>query len=224
MSISFEELLKSKIHLTGIPVFDIIYKEVVCQQGIADFVGVISKQGVETLLMFDDIESLDSGTLIFSLLKPKASRSKHFLKEKTGLSDKTINRVLKELLENGIIQEVKEESYILSSNLTVPRLDIWAFELKLSNWKRALFQALQYKAFANYSVVVFPMEKKNVLSKQISLFKELNVGILLFDTKTKNLEILVHAKKEKPSSKWHTFFTLGKLANQYNSENKDTTP
>lgn len=219
MSIAFEKLLKADKNLVGIPTFDLIYKEVVCQQGIADFVGLVAKEKFEQLEIFENVHSLESGTLIFSLLKPKAVRSKRYLQEKTGLSEKTITRVLKELCENEVIVEEKEELYHLSSNALMPRLDIWAFELKISNWKRALFQALQYKAFANYSVVVFPFERESVLAKQMELFRELNVGILLFDVRNEKVKFLLHPQKEKSSSKWHTLFALGKLAHQYSSEN-----
>lgn len=219
MSIAFEKLIRTNVDFTGIPKFDLIYKEVVCQQGIADFVGLVSKCGIEDIEIFENVQSLETGTLIFSLLKPKATRSKHFLQEKTGLSEKTIIRVLRELNKNGLVSETKEGLYTLSSNMKMPKLDIWAFELKISNWKRALFQALQYKAFANYSLVVFPFEKKNVLTKQIELFKELNVGILLFDMYSGQLEFVLHPKKERASSKWHTLFALGQLAHQYSCEN-----
>jgi len=220
MSIAFEKILKTKEKVTGIPKFDLIYKEVVCQQGIADFVCLVTKEGLNQLDIFDNIQILESGTLVFSLLKPKANRSKKFLQEKTGLSEKTIAKVLKELCKNDIAIEEKEGVYHLSPKVIMPSLDIWAFELKISNWKRALFQALQYKAFANYSLVVFPFEKEGVLKKQLELFRELNVGILLFDVTNGKLKFLLHPKKEKPSSKWHMLFTLGQLAHQYSSERR----
>jgi hypothetical protein len=221
MSIAFEKLIKSNFNLKGLPKFDLMYKEIVCQQGIADFIGVDSKNNINSLSAFDDILSLESGTLVFSLLKIKASRTKQFLQEKTGLSNRTLNRVLKELLFNDFIRKSGEDAYVVSPDIMIPKINIWAFELKLSNWKRALFQSLQYKAFANYSIGVFPIEKEKVLRKQVALFTELNVGILLFDIKENTLEFLFRPKKEKPSSKWHTLFAMGKLANQYNSDNID---
>lgn len=72
--------------------------------------------------------------------------------------------------------------------------------------------------FANYSLVVFPFEKEGVLIKQLELFKELNVGILLFDATNEELKFLLHPQKEKSSSKWHTLFALGQMVHQYSSE------
>ncbi|MEA5093176.1 hypothetical protein SDC9_22231 [bioreactor metagenome] len=216
MSIAFEKLVKSGEHLNGMPDLDLMYKEVACKQGIADFIGVNAKIDMGFFSSFNCGITLESGTLIFSLLKPKAPRSKRFLQEKTGLSEATVNRVIKELVSYDFIKNVGHELYVLSPVFVRPRVDIWAFELKLSNWRRALFQCLQYKAFANYSVVVFPIEKEHVLKKQLSLFKELNVGVLLFDITENNLRFLSRPKKEKSLSKWHTLFAIGKIANQYN--------
>ena len=126
MSIVFEKLLKAKEKLPGIPKFDLVYKEVVCQQGIADFVGLVTKEGVNQLEIFENIQYLESGTLVFSLLKPKANRSKKFLQEKTGLSEKTITKVLKELCKNEMVIEEKKGLYHLSPKVVMPRLDIWA--------------------------------------------------------------------------------------------------
>lgn len=219
MSVAFEKLLKSDMHVNSMPKFNLLYKEIVCQQGIADFIGIKYEKEMDQFSFLNNIISLESGTLLLSLLKYKAPRSEKYLLEKTGLSEKTINRVIKELLDNDIIQNISEKTYVISSNLVIPEFDIWAFELKLSNWKRALFQALQYKAFANYSSIVVPIEKEYLLSKQLSLFKKLNVGIILFDYDNNKIRFLVRPKKEKSTSKWHRFYAIGKLANQCNTNN-----
>lgn len=65
MSIAFEKLIRTDTNLIGVPKFDLIYKEVVCQQGIADFVGLVSKGEIEGLEMFENVQSLETGTLIF---------------------------------------------------------------------------------------------------------------------------------------------------------------
>ena len=219
MSVAFEKLIKSDIHVNGMPKFDLFYKEIVCQQGIADFIGIIYEKKMDRFSFLDNIVSLESGTLVLSLLKHKAPRSEIYLLEKTGLSEKTISRVINELLDKDIIQKIREKTYVISSNLFIPEFDIWAFELKLSNWKRALFQALQYKAFANYSSIVVPLEKEYLLSKQLPLFRKLNVGIILFDYDKSKIRFLIRPKKEKSTSKWHRFYAMGKLANHRNTNN-----
>lgn len=215
MSIAFESAIK-KQSIKGLPSFELLFKEVPCQQGIPDFVGLSSARFIQAH-DFSDLSSTESSSIILSLLKHKAGRRKSFIKKKTNISDATLNRVLRELQSNNFIVE-KNHLYYLSVE-DIPSNDtIWAFELKLSNWKRALFQALQYKAFANYSVVVFPHEKEKVLRQNLSAFKEFNVGVLLFDSKSQKSKWLIRPQKEKSISKWQTLFLLGKISKQRSEE------
>ena len=161
----------------------------------------------------------ESCSVILSILKRNSGRKKRYIKEKTSLSDATLNRALRELLINKLVIE-KDGLYFLAVNDDPNKNNIWAFELKLSNWKRALFQALQYKAFANYVAVVLPYEKERVLQQNLSTFISLNVGVLLFDPKGKKTKWLRRPKKEPSISKWQTLFMLAKISNQYSKENK----
>ena len=56
-----------------------------------------------------------------------------------------------------------------------------AFELKLDNWKRALYQAYRYSYFSNKAVVVLPPSAVSQAVKKIDLFRDLNVGLWEFD-------------------------------------------
>ena len=91
--------------------------------------------------------------------------------------------------------------------------DIWAFELKLADWRRAIFQALQYKAFASYSVTVFPLEKEKILQDNIDVFKELNIGLMLLDIETSKSKWLNRPKKSKPISRWQKLYVFFKVIN-----------
>lgn len=56
-----------------------------------------------------------------------------------------------------------------------------AFEMKLSNWKRALMQAFRYRSFAEASYVL--LDRKHVMPalKQIEKFERANIGLLSID-------------------------------------------
>jgi len=56
-----------------------------------------------------------------------------------------------------------------------------AFEAKLSNWRRALFQAFRYKAFVNKSYVIMDDEFVNPALSQKARFKRSNIGLLSID-------------------------------------------
>lgn len=219
MASAFDLTLKVN-QIKGIPDFKLLYREVICQQGIADFVGLTSDDFIKHYT-FERIRSIESSSLVLSLLKQKAGRSKKYLKYKTELSDSTLNRTLKELSASNYIFEEKGH-YFIAAQDDAHKNNIWAFELKLSNWKRALFQALQYKAFANYSIVVFPFEKEKVLRENLQAFAEFNIGVLLYDAKTGHSKWLKHPRKEKSISKWQTLFLLAKMSSQYSQENPIT--
>lgn len=59
---------------------------------------------------------------------------------------------------------------------------IVAFELKLKNWKTAMKQAFRYKSFSNISYVVMPAKTVNAALKNISLFKQYNIGLAIFES------------------------------------------
>jgi hypothetical protein len=61
------------------------------------------------------------------------------------------------------------------------KLRVFAFELKLRNWRRALAQAYRYRSFANRSYVVIDSEFVQPAVARIALFQSANVGLMSFD-------------------------------------------
>ena len=57
----------------------------------------------------------------------------------------------------------------------------FAFEMKLSNWKRALAQAFKYRAFAEMAFVILDSQYIDRALKQIDRFETANVGLLSTD-------------------------------------------
>ena len=58
------------------------------------------------------------------------------------------------------------------------KLDVFAFEMKLSDWKRALIQAFRYKAFANYSAVLLDEDHIAPALAQLERFETAGIGLL----------------------------------------------
>jgi hypothetical protein len=57
-------------------------------------------------------------------------------------------------------------------------LQTFAFEMKLTKWKRAMIQAFRYKAFANYSFVLVDMDHVAPALSNIEQFKKSNIGLM----------------------------------------------
>lgn len=216
MADAFEKRLCENNAIQGFPQFQSVYRELTCQQGIADFIALagIKPCHLPDISLGNINVSLDTCTLIMSFLKPKAPRTKDFLIKATGFSLKTVNKALDALSQSQLVIEVKPGMYTLHHSWAVPHAELWAFELKLSNWKRAIFQAMRYRAFAHRVVIVFPQSKRIILQNNISMFRNLGLGLLVFDTYTGHSDLLLKPKKNSPMSKHHTLFTLGKLASE----------
>ncbi|WP_421908260.1 hypothetical protein [Methanolacinia petrolearia] len=56
-----------------------------------------------------------------------------------------------------------------------------AYEAKLKNWKRALFQAFRYKAFVKVSYVIMDHDHINPALSNMEKFRNSNVGLLSID-------------------------------------------
>lgn len=61
---------------------------------------------------------------------------------------------------------------------------IRAFELKISDWRRAMMQAHRYRYFANSSIVVLHSDMLKNALKYLDTFKKINVGLWAFNPKT----------------------------------------
>lgn len=219
MGNKFEDLLNNKDGVKEFPYFRAVFRELNCKQGIPDFIAIV---GENTEILQENIYdseaiSLDSGSLIISLLKPKSPRTLEYIISKAGLSHSTVKKAIKELIIRGIVCETEKGSFILSEKWELPKVELWAFELKLKDWKRALFQCLQYKAFANRVMMIMPEDKENIISKNIEVFKYHQIGIMLFNAENLNYKILVKPSKFNPASKSHNIYAVGRIATEINS-------
>lgn len=79
----------------------------------------------------------------------------------TGLRQPTatVERRLRELMRVGAVTG-GPESLIRADGL-VPVADLWAFEAKVSDWRRGFQQAGRYAHWADYTVLVLPAQPRN---------------------------------------------------------------
>ena len=70
----------------------------------------------------------------------------------------------------------------------------FAFEMKLSNWQRALVQAFRYRAFAEMSFVVMDHNRIKPALASISRFKKAHIGLLSFNIEG---ELFVHHQPQE---------------------------
>lgn len=184
----------------------IIMKELDCWQGRADIV----KAHYDKVLKVDiakakTITNLTNAKLI-SLLHYKAPRTFEYLRNKTYLSPSTLRNSIRQLNKAEIVEITKNGNYVLDENFKIPIVIFDAYEAKISNWKRALYQALQYRGFAKTSTVVMPTKHiKNALLH----YKEFEInGIGLIEMKLDG-KVIIHIKPKKYQPRRKDFYLVG---------------
>jgi hypothetical protein len=192
MGATFKEAISS---IPNIPKFQKLYREVACRQGIADFIG-LEKEGPSII---PDNCSLLSGSNIMSILLEEAVTEQQLIK-KTSYGLPTIRKTINAAIKESKITKNKDGKYCLSKQIIDTSnfmywSNLWAFELKLHNWHRALFQAAQYLPFASHSIVVMPFEKKETTEAQKKTFNSLGIGLLLYDASNNNYKWVVLPKE-----------------------------
>lgn len=60
-----------------------------------------------------------------------------------------------------------------------------AFELKLSNWKRAVYQAFRNRNFGNESYVILDNKWSGPAIKNIQIFQQYNIGLITLESNGK---------------------------------------
>lgn len=196
-----------------IPVFAEIFDEVECKQGIPDIVGLSCdwRPSVCPLIQPSHRASLSAESSILALFSDRDCHTTEYVESHSGLSRDTTRQTIGALCQMGLTARTSTGSLKLVADLSWLDSDMWAFELKLHDWRRALFQTMQYRAFASYEVLVMPSEKRRAISRQLQFFESAGIGVFLFDMTRNDGETLVRARQNKPTSRQHKIFAMCKL-------------
>lgn len=77
---------------------------------------------------------------------------------------------------------------------------LYAFEMKIKGWRKALAQAYRYKYYADIVYVVLPFNEAEKAIQSLEIFQKLNIGLLAFDDKKMIIKCLSTPANEKPLS------------------------
>lgn len=204
----FRKQLLSRKGLPGLPKFRFLFSEVDCKQGRPDFVALsgYSKRGLPSSKPVGGYVA----ARVLSLLKPKAPRTLKFLRENSDASEKAFRKTLKELVGARYISETSTGSFLLGPKWS-HNSKLWAFEIKLNNPKRAIFQAKQYRAFADRVFIVAPPLQIRNYEKHMHAMKRWDIGLMSFDPNTTKSEIHRRSPQKPPLSREHRAYAVAKL-------------
>jgi DNA-binding transcriptional ArsR family regulator len=191
-------------------------KEVPCQQGRPDFIASpekLTKIPKRVRIPLRLGLSQMSSAKVVALLNHRSPRSKANLGIRSGLSPSVLQKSLRVLENLKLIHRDQDGLYRLTKGFPKAENELWAFEVKLFNWKRALFQLLQYAAFAHRVVIVIPELYAYRMQKHIDRFKRFGVGVISVEVDSGTVRVLAKPRKRRPASKAHYLFAIGKLLN-----------
>ena len=104
----------------------------------------------------------------------------------------------------------------LDSKFKFPQAEIYFYEIKMENWRRALFQASQAQVYADKAYCVMPQNKRQVVLNNRHLFQGVGVGVILFDPECGRLIELIPGRKGKPKKPADKVDVLIRLASAEN--------
>jgi hypothetical protein len=215
LTTAFEQLLSTASWQNRFPRFTDLVLELDCHQGRPDLVAATSREGTSQFAGCDVLTQALSDPMlvrILSVLKPVAPRTEDYVLRTTGLSTRTMRRGLRSLVDQGLVSQTGN-GYAVSSLVGNIDTEMWAFEVKLVDWQRALFQALQYQAFAHRVAVVVSEVGARRIEPHLLRFRTLGVGVIAVSNDAQGFRVLQHHKKRQPSSRFHYLYALGKFLN-----------
>lgn len=192
--------------------FPNLYDELECMQGIPDFVATtqnLFKMPIRRRRSISGCLQSPMSARLASLAKARAPRTTKYLQVAGSFPRPAFQQAIKCLRQSGIIRDLGN-GIVVEEGFVSQEVELWAFELKLENWRRALYQAMQYKAFAHKSVVVMPHKYVHRVLPHLELFENLGIGLLMLEN-SHDFEFVVQAKKSAPSSLSHYYYALGKM-------------
>ena len=126
-----------------------------------------------------DILSSIAAARIVGYLHKKSMRTLSYLIKNSGYTEEYILSILSKLKSANIIDEPNCYRYIINEQFEFPKLIFSSYEAKLTDWQKAISQAIKNQAFSSESYVVMPekIAKKLSLTKK-NYFSSYNVGLI----------------------------------------------
>ena len=209
MAQAFQRLLMSGSGLPGAGCFDAVYREISCRQGRPDFIALRFKSSSNHRNSINVPGFV--GPAILQTLKPKAPRTFDYILSKLEFGRESIRKSLRLMIENGYIEQMKSGTYRLSTEMNYEKPEIWTFELKLNNPKKAVFQAQQSRAYAERAIIVVPPGQEKNYERFRETMQRWHVGLSTFNPNTGVFRFIRKGRKARALSPMQQIYTLSLL-------------
>ena len=100
----------------------------------------------------------------------------------------------------------------LQAFLCEAKTTVFAFEVKLRDWRKAIMQANRYRFFAHVAIVVLPEDGCGAALKFLDTFHVLDVGLWSFDVKSRRITSHFTPAPAQPTDTRHAVSALRLVA------------
>lgn len=209
MGTAFGKVLDSAEGLPELGLFHAVYREVSCRQGQPDFIALRYASNQKPVDHFH-VPGL-IGPSIINKLRPKSPRTLDYLLDCLEFSPNSIRKALRQLVERAIVERTDSGSYRLSVNLLRQLPEMWSFELKLSNPKKAVFQAQQSRAYAERAIIVVPPGQERNYDRFRETMRRWHIGLATFDMNTGLFRFVRKGRRARALSRTHQIYAISQL-------------
>ncbi len=209
MANAFQKVMQSREGLQDVGIFDAIYREVSCRQGRPDFIALRYAPCAKSRKSLD-VPGL-VGPAVLHNLKPKAPRSIEYLVKNMEFAPDSIRKSLRQLVEKGYVEQNENGAYRLAPISTERKPEIWSFELKLNNPKKAVFQAQQSRAFADRAIIVVPPGQDQNYERFQETMKRWQIGLATFEPVTGTFRFIRKGRTMQALSRTHWLYALSQM-------------
>lgn len=161
--------------------------------GNVDIVKVKYENNIPLTKSQADILSNIAAARIVGYLHKNSARTLSYLIKNSGYTEEYILTVISKLKSTNIINEPKNNRYVIKEQFEFPKLVFNSYEAKLTDWQKAISQAIKNKAFSSESYIVMPekIAKKLSINKN-NYFLSYNIGLIAVNNNS--FKILIKPK------------------------------
>jgi len=124
------------------------------------------------------------------------------------------NNSIRFLTENNYFRKIEKNTFIKNKDYINPLFKLFAFEMKISDWKNGLDQAIRYKSYADRSYLgLWDKYIKRALRKE-ALFRKHNIGLISVKDKENSIEE-IQPKDNKDLKKFNKYLAAEYAFHKY---------
>ena len=209
MADAFVIFLKSRRGIPGVGQFQGIFREVSCHQGRPDFIALRNGERHQAVRRHTSVGLVESQILHF--LNPNTPRTLRYIMDRSRYTEASVKRSLRKLEGTGYVWRTEKGTYRLVEKVGGTQVELWSFELKLDNPKRAVFQAQQSRLYADRAIIVVPPGQEGNYDRYTETMKRWGIGLATFDAKSGNFKFARRGRKSHPLNRQYQLYTMARL-------------